>query len=64
MNKCMKHRYTILLLAATLALSACGSEKVEVLKSPCAGIDGSPCGPKRPMNGPLNPHSQHKPDQA
>ncbi len=36
-------------LAATalLALAGCESEKVDVLKSPCAGIDGSPCGPKR-----------------
>lgn len=32
---------------ALLALSACESEKVDVLKSPCVGIEGNPCGPKR-----------------
>lgn len=32
---------------ALLALSACESEKVELLKSPCVGLDSSPCGPKR-----------------
>lgn len=47
-----------MLLAAVLALSACSSEKLEVLKSPCVGLEGSPCGPKRPMNGPLNPNYQ------
>lgn len=38
-----------LFLAATalLTLAACDSEKVEVLKSPCASLDGGPCGPKR-----------------
>ncbi len=42
----------VLLLAATLAmLAACDTEKVDVMKSPCAGIDGSPCGPKRDVNG-------------
>lgn len=45
-------------LAAALLLSACSSEKIEVLKSPCAGLAGSPCGPKRPMNGTLNPQMQ------
>lgn len=53
----MKHRHLIVLVAL-LALSACGSEKVEVLKSPCVGLEGSPCGPKRLLNGPLNQHSQ------
>lgn len=48
-------RSTLLYLVASLALlAACDTEKVEVMKSPCAGIDGSPCGPKRLMNGPLN----------
>lgn len=42
-------RYAICLLAL-LALTACESEKVEVLKSPCVGTDESPCGPKRPAN--------------
>ncbi len=44
----------ILLVASLVLLSACDTEKVEVMKSPCAGIDGSPCGPKRPVNGMLN----------
>ncbi|MFO0456639.1 MAG: hypothetical protein ACK5ZH_03640 [Alphaproteobacteria bacterium] len=35
---------------ALLLLAACESEKVEVMKSPCAGLEGSPCGPKRPAN--------------
>lgn len=35
---------------ALLALAACESEKVEVLKSPCVGLEDSPCGPKRPVN--------------
>ncbi|MFZ4125960.1 MAG: hypothetical protein ACOYJ2_07840 [Rickettsiales bacterium] len=39
-----------LLLMTLLTLTACGSEKVEVLKSPCVGLDDSPCGPKRPAN--------------
>lgn len=54
----MRHRNKVILVAALLVLAACTSEKIEVLKSPCVGLDGSPCGPKRPMNGPLNPHSQ------
>lgn len=56
---------TIMLMGAVaLALSACGSEKVEVLKSPCAGIDGSPCGPKRPVNGFLNPAVAVQPERV
>jgi hypothetical protein len=51
----MKWQPIVLALGATLLLSACESEKVEVMKSPCVGIDGSPCGPKRPVNGVLNP---------
>lgn len=42
-----KHIVVVLVL---FALAACDREKVEVLKSPCAGVDGSPCGPKRPVN--------------
>lgn len=61
----MRMNRIMLLVAVAAALSACESEKVQVLKSPCAGIDGSPCGPKRPVNGALNPqvYSTH-PDQA
>ena len=51
-------RRNAMLIAALLALAACGSEKVEVLKSPCVGLEGSPCGPKRLINGPLNPQAQ------
>ena len=41
----------VVLLAAMLALAACATEKVEVQKSPCVGLEGSPCGPKRSVNG-------------
>lgn len=47
-------RSLLVLIGALALLTACDTEKVEVLKSPCAGIDGSPCGPKRPVNGVLN----------
>lgn len=42
----------VILLMSLLALSACESESVEVLKSPCASasMDGGPCGPKQPVN--------------
>lgn len=39
------------LLSSSLMLSACETEKVEVQKSPCVGLEGSPCGPKRTLNG-------------
>ncbi len=40
-----------LLFGLTLVLSACGTEKVEIMKSPCASAaDDGPCGPKRPAN--------------
>ncbi len=39
------------LALALLALGACDSEKVNILKSPCASLDDGPCGPKRsPIN--------------
>ena len=41
---------SIFAVVALLALVACDSEKVEVMKSPCVGIGESPCGPKRPVN--------------
>lgn len=50
----MKMRPILFLVAGLALLAACDTEKVEVMKSPCAGIDGSPCGPKRPVNGSLN----------
>ncbi len=46
----------LMVAALPLLLAACASEKVEVLKSPCVGADNSPCGPKRPVNGALNPN--------
>lgn len=57
----MKHAILMTLLGAALVLSACTSEKVDVLKSPCVGIEGSPCGPKRPVNGNLNPQLHQQP---
>lgn len=53
----MKPAVIALAMLAALALSACNSEKVEVLKSPCVGLDDSPCGPKRSMNGNYNAQS-------
>jgi hypothetical protein len=53
-----------ILLALPLLLSACTSEKIEVLKSPCVGLEGSPCGPKRPVNGVLNPGTVSLPEKA
>lgn len=49
-----KSLLTLTLCSAILLLSACHEEKVELQKSPCAGLAGSPCGPKRPVNGTLN----------
>lgn len=46
-------RLLTLLLVAGIAvgsLSACTSKKNKDLVSPCAGAEGSPCGPKRPVN--------------
>lgn len=44
----MKPALRIAMTAMTLlALSACASEKVDPLKSPCVGLEQSPCGPKR-----------------
>lgn len=47
-------RNTAFVLIALLVNSSCSvwdswDEKPE-LTSPCAGIEGSPCGPKRPVN--------------
>jgi hypothetical protein len=50
------YKSAMMLMVTVFVLSACESERVEVLKSPCAGIDGSPCGPKRNVNGTLNTH--------
>ena len=47
----MKQLRIALALSALVMVSACTSEKVEVLKSPCVGLEGSPCGPKRVPTG-------------
>ncbi len=47
----MKPFLTYLVIVSALMLSACDTEKVEVLKSPCASLDGGPCGPKRVPEG-------------
>ena len=57
----MKPWITMTALAALVIVTACSSEKVEVLKSPCVGLEGSPCGPKRPLNGNFNHESIAKP---
>jgi len=59
----MKRLVPIAMLAVLMALTAC-SEKIEVLKSPCVGLEGSPCGPKRPVNGPLHTHAQPVAEQV
>lgn len=43
-------RIAIITLLAIAALSGCSTKK-DVLRSPCVGVDGSPCGPKRSVNG-------------
>jgi hypothetical protein len=44
-------RSLIILAGSLLMLSACDTEKVDLLKSPCVGAEGSPCGPKRALEG-------------
>jgi hypothetical protein len=39
--------FSLLVFAALTGLSACSSEREE-LKSPCVGIDGSPCEKRNP----------------
>ncbi len=43
-------RMMMMSLVAGIVLTGCGDSGVEILKSPCVGIDDSPCGPKRPVN--------------
>lgn len=57
----MKYIVTGLLVASSLLLSGCESEKIKLLESPCAGIDGSPCGPKRSVNDWWLHHSPQPP---
>ncbi len=37
-------------ISSLFMLSACAKEDPEMIKSPCAGIEGSPCGDLRPVN--------------
>lgn len=46
----MKQSFVLVALSALLLLSACADEKVTPQKSPCVGLDDSPCGPKRKVN--------------
>jgi hypothetical protein len=44
-------KYVFLAIPLVIALSACGGEGDRPdMKSPCAGIEGSPCGEKRSVN--------------
>ena len=47
-----------LALGGLLMVSACADERVVPQKTPCVGAEGSPCGPKRLMNGQLNTMSE------
>ncbi|MEJ0009540.1 MAG: hypothetical protein WDN72_02840 [Alphaproteobacteria bacterium] len=60
----MKSLVTGLMILSALCLSACDSEEVHVMKSPCSGIDGSPCGPKRAVNDWWMHHDQPAPEQS
>lgn len=44
-------RKMILGLMGIALLTGCNGEPPKVLQSPCAGLAGSPCGPKRDVNG-------------
>lgn len=55
-------RSLCVLVASLALLAACDTEKVELMKSPCAGLEGSPCGPKRAVNGDL--HTVVLPERA
>lgn len=51
LNRFLKNilTYGALLMGLTM-LSACSDHDKEQLKSPCAGTEDSPCGPRRPVN--------------
>ncbi len=42
-------RVVIALMALAL-VTGCSTDKREDLRSPCVGVEGSPCGPKRNVN--------------
>ena len=39
-----------LIIGLCCALAGCSASKNENLKSPCVGVEGSPCGPKKSVN--------------
>lgn len=41
---------TIALLSLLLVVAGCTHGSRDDLKSPCVGLEGSPCGPKRNVN--------------
>jgi len=43
-------RFLILLPLLLMASCSWFEEKDKTMKSPCVGIEDSPCGPKRPVN--------------
>lgn len=45
----MKIRHIVVAALALAALSACSFPKTD-LTSPCVGAEGSPCGPRVPVN--------------
>ena len=57
----MKTTRNVAVILLVFMAAACTSEKLEVLKSPCVGLEGSPCGPKRPVNGAFNPQLHPEP---
>ena len=42
-------KYVVCLVMLALPLTACSGERKD-MKSPCAGTEGSPCGPHKPVN--------------
>ncbi len=44
----MKKLFT--LVTILLFLASCSSKVQEDLKSPCVGLEDSPCGPRKPVN--------------
>jgi hypothetical protein len=40
----------IFILTTLILLASCFGPKGEDLKSPCVGLEKSPCGPKKPVN--------------
>lgn len=42
-------KYFLCLMMLAIPLAGCSGEREE-LKSPCVGNEGSPCGPRHPVN--------------